>query len=220
MMNKSSPLAVFVSYAHDDKIYCGELLAALKALEETLPVKVWSDRSIAPGSDYFAEILSNLGSAKIVLLLVTERFLSSDATRVEVEYALAKHETGQSRVIPIIVERCTWRDSPLSGLQALPSGLIPLSEIGDKKKYWSEIASGVQRAVDELVQPQKNPDYDLFTNPDLIEMIQECNEAITTIKKAYTILGGPGDRTLLKLAQIEKKRDSYKRELEARIGAF
>ena len=220
MMVKSKPLTVFVSYAHDDEDYCEELLTALLPLEDTVPVKVWSDRSIESGVDYFDAILSNLGAAKIVLLLVTERFLGSDATRVEVEYALAKHETGQSRVIPIIVEDCPWRDSPLASLQALPLGLTPVSESGDSAKLWTEIASGIARVVEELAQPQLNPEYELFSNADLIEMIQECNEAITTIKRAYNPIGGPDDRTLLNLAQIEKKRDSFKCELAARIGTF
>lgn len=218
MMAKSSPLIVFVSYAHADEDYCRELMAALQPLEKTFPMKVWSDRAIAPGVDYFDAVLSNLGAAKIVLLLVTDNFLRSDATRVEVEYALAKHKTGQSRVIPIIVEDCAWRDSPLASLQALPPGLTPVAESGDNAKFWSEIASGVARAVKELAQPQRNPEYELFSNADLIEMIQECNGAIATIKRAYNPIGGPDDRTLLKLAQIEKKRDSFKYELAARIG--
>lgn len=220
MMDRSTPLTVFVSYAHEDEAYCEELLTALRPLEDTMPVKVWSDRSIGPGEDYFDAILSKLGAAKIVLLLVTERFLGSDATRVEVEYALAKRETGQSRVIPIIVEDCAWHDSPLATLQALPPGLTPVAESGDSAKLWIEIASGVARAVEELAQPQRNPEYELFSNADLIEMIQECNEAIATIKRAYNPIGGPDDRVLLKLAQIEKKRDSFKCELSARIGTF
>jgi hypothetical protein len=107
-MSKSS-LSVFFSYSHKDENLRDELAEHLATLNRNGEISVWHDRKIAAGSDWIKAIDDNLKTADVILLLISSSFLASDyCSEIELNQAIARHNSGESRVIPIILRPCDW----------------------------------------------------------------------------------------------------------------
>ena len=62
------------------------------------------------GTEWAGAIDAHLQRAQIILLLVSADFLASDyCYDVEVQTAMARHEAGEARVIPIILRAVDWQ---------------------------------------------------------------------------------------------------------------
>jgi hypothetical protein len=97
-------LEVFFSYSHKDEAMCDELNAHLAALKHQSVIKNWTDRRITAGDGWRYEIEKHLDSADLILLLVSSDFINSDfCYLIETSRALLRHESGDARVIPVIV---------------------------------------------------------------------------------------------------------------------
>ena len=68
--------------------------------------------------------------------------------------ALARHEAGEARVIPIILRPATWETSPFSKLQALPTEGRPITSWRSRDEAFRDVARGIQKIVDKLTQPR------------------------------------------------------------------
>jgi hypothetical protein len=108
-------------------------------------VESWYDGEIRPGEDWDARITANLTSADLVLLLITEHYLSSPYCALECNRALERHATKQTTVVPIIARECEWQMAPFARLQVIPRGGKPLSGWPDRRSAWTEV-------VDELLK--------------------------------------------------------------------
>lgn len=75
--------AVFISYAHSDKIYFD---AFLKNLQAESGWNIWTDKNIEIGSDWFQRIQDAINHTDIAVLLVSAYFISSGFIK-EQEYA-------------------------------------------------------------------------------------------------------------------------------------
>ena len=64
--------------------------------------------------------------------------------------ALAKHNAGEARVIPIIVRSVDWGAAPFSKLQALPTDAKPVKSWSDPDAAWTDVAKGIRKAVQEI----------------------------------------------------------------------
>src|SRR5438067_2533914 len=89
----------------------------------------WHSRSISAGEERAKEIDAHLNTAHIILLLISANFLASNyCYGIEMQRALERHETGEARVIPIILRPVDWEHIPsLSKLQALPTKAKPVT---------------------------------------------------------------------------------------------
>jgi hypothetical protein len=97
---------VFFSYAHRDEALRNELANYLRLLERQGIIAGWHDRRITAGTEWAGAIDAHLQRAQIILLLVSAAFLASDyCYDVELQLAMARHEAGEARVIPIT--RCS-----------------------------------------------------------------------------------------------------------------
>src|SRR5262245_41912601 len=103
-MNNLMQDQIFISYAHEDRVWLEEFLKILQPVQDQGLVKVWSDREIDAGEDWRGAIRSALEDARIGILLVTPDFLSSSFIRdEELRRLLAKLQTGRLRLywVPI-----------------------------------------------------------------------------------------------------------------------
>lgn len=108
-----TPLALFYSYSHKDERHRDALAAHLSLLKHQNIIRDWHDRKIDPGQEWRDQIQDNLDAADIILFLVTADFLASDFVwDEEVARAMARHEEGTARVIPIIVRPVEWERAP------------------------------------------------------------------------------------------------------------
>jgi hypothetical protein len=148
---KPAPLMLFCSYAHQDEKFRSQLESHLALLSQQKAIQVWHDRRIEPGANWKKEIDDNLDRAQIVLLLVSADFLSSQyCMGIEMKRALARQESGETRVIPILIRTCDLEGAPFGGLQWLPTGSKPVKSWSDRDAAWTDVAKGVRLAVTAL----------------------------------------------------------------------
>jgi hypothetical protein len=152
-MPKVPPLSAFSSYSRKDEKLRAKVAAGLVGLErDELITKPWCDRKITAGTEWQPEILGNLQRADLVLLLMTNNFISSDYCMKELALALDRHQAGKARIIPIVLEFADWKIGPLSGLQALPVSGEPVFQ-GNKardNKRLLDVSDGIRAAVKEI----------------------------------------------------------------------
>lgn len=144
------PAKVFVSYSHRDESFWPDLQDQLKILRNKKYLDWWVDRDIVPGSEWEKEILENLAAADVILLLVSTHFLASDfCWGVELAAAMDRHDAGKARVVPIFLRVCDIEETPIAKVQGVPSRDKPVSKWGDRHAAWTEVAKGIQAAVNE-----------------------------------------------------------------------
>lgn len=148
--NAVQPVEVFLSYSHQDERMRTRLDTHLSLLKRQHFILSWHDRKITAGSEWKGQIDQHINSADVILLLVTADFLASDyCYDIEMKRALARHDAGEARVIPIILRPCDWTSADFGKLQALPRDGKPISSWTTQDHAFSEVARGLRRAIAE-----------------------------------------------------------------------
>lgn len=151
MPGSSTPVEVFYSYAHADASWRNELEKHLSLLHRRGVINAWSDRYIAPGTDWGQALDEHLERASIILLLISADFLASDyCYGVEMKRALERHQAKQACVIPILLRPVDWQGAPFAHLQALPTNAKAIVTWGNQDEAFADVAAGLRRAVEDL----------------------------------------------------------------------
>ena len=145
---------IFYSYAHEDEEYKDQLEKTLTVLRKQKIINDWSDRRIAPGSDWEEDINTHLEMADIILLMVSNDFILSDyCYDTETVFALEQHENKEAKVIPIILRPCLWQETNFKHLQVLPKDGEAISLIQkDPEVIWVEIAEKIAFEAKEILK--------------------------------------------------------------------
>ena len=145
------PVDLFYSYAHEDEELVKELRKHLSILKRQGVIREWYDREITAGTDWKGQIDQHLNSAGVILLLVSADFLASDyCYDVEMTLALERHDQGEARVIPVILRPVDWKGAPFDKLQFLPTEGKPVTSWTNRDQWFSNIAQGIRRAIEQL----------------------------------------------------------------------
>ncbi|GAB4568468.1 MAG: hypothetical protein Tsb0020_21950 [Haliangiales bacterium] len=145
---RTRPLRLFYSCAHADEGRRARLEVHLTLLQRQGAIAAWHDRRVEPGSDWRADIDHHLEHADIILMLISADFMASDyCWGVESERAMARHQAGEARVVPIVLRTCDWQSAPFGTLQALPTGGLPVSRWSDEDDAWADITSAIRGLV-------------------------------------------------------------------------
>jgi hypothetical protein len=154
-MPQLESVELFFSYSHKDRELCEELQRHLALLKRQGVISVWHDRQIAAGSEWAGAIDAHMKSARIILLLVSADFVSSDyCYDVEMKHALARHAAGTARVIPVLLRDVDWRGAPFSHLQAVPTGAMPVTSWDNRDEAFADVARAIREAVTDLTTRQ------------------------------------------------------------------
>jgi len=151
--------SIFFSYSHRDETWRNELEIHLQALQRQGLIDTWHDRCLLPGDDVDRGISEYLESASIILLLVSPYFIASDyCYDVEMTRALQRHEAGEARVIPVILEPCVWQDLPFGKLLATPTDGKPVSKHPNPHDAFVDIVKALRRALPDKETQQRQPE--------------------------------------------------------------
>lgn len=146
--NGKKPIELFISYSHRDEEYCNRLKTHLSNLRRQHIIDDWHDRKIVPGEEWASKIDEHINSAKIILLLISSDFISSDyCWEIEVARAMERHEAGEATVIPIILRPTDWNGTPFSKLQALPKNAQPITEWDNEDRALLDVVNGIRAAL-------------------------------------------------------------------------
>jgi hypothetical protein len=127
---------VFISYSHKDEAWKDRLLDHLGGLEEEGLLKVWNDRNIGAGDEWFEEIRNAMDAARVAVFLVSAHSLKSKFIRhKEIPHLLDRRTTEGMTFFPVIVKSCVWDEFPwLSRFQARPQDGKALARFeGDRR---------------------------------------------------------------------------------------
>ena len=152
-LTPSSPIEVFISYAHQDEELRKQLTKHLSSLEYQGLITLWNDQRVAPGDYWPDQIQRHLNTASIILLLISKDFFASKHCRAELEGAMKRSESGSARVIPIIARECHWRNTVIGNFQALPTGGKAIVEWDNSDAAFVNIAEGIEQAVTSMAMP-------------------------------------------------------------------
>lgn len=151
----TKPIEVFFSYSHRDEKMRDRLEAHLSTLKRENVIAGWHDRKIKPGTEWKGQLDEHLETSDIILLLISADFLASDyCYDIELDRALARHDAGEARVIPIILRPCDWLWTRFSKLQALPRDGKPVCTWTTQDQAFNEIVRGIRRIIEEITTSQ------------------------------------------------------------------
>ncbi len=148
-----SAVEIFFCYAHEDEALLKKLQTHLRPLQRQGLIDVWHDRNISAGTEWEQKIDEHISSAQIILLLVSPDFMASDyCYGKEMKRAIERHERGEARVIPVILEHVYWQIEPLNRLQALPEDAKPITSANwhSLNEALYNVVEGIRNAAKEL----------------------------------------------------------------------
>jgi hypothetical protein len=134
---------------------CGlrdELDRHLKLLQRVGYAAVWHDGLITAGTDRDIEAGRHLDEADVILLLVSANYLADPCYDRDVSRAMARHESQDARVVPVIVRACDWLVAPFKHLAPLPRNRTAVTSWTNRDEAWADVAVGVREAIAELLE--------------------------------------------------------------------
>src|SRR6185369_8419270 len=122
--------------------------AALRPLERAGALQIWDDTNIVAGQNWEEIILQNLKSADIVVILLSNDFISSDyCFSIEMQMARDRDKAGECVIVPIVVRACRYDRLELGQLQAiLPNGK-PIEQHKHRDAAWVDVT----RQLDQVI---------------------------------------------------------------------
>jgi len=158
-------IKVFFSYSHHDETDRNELEKHLTVLKRQGFIETWYDRRILAGSSLSQEIDQNLLESNLVLLLVSPDFLESDyCYSNEMQKALEMRRQCSAWIIPIILEHCDWKNTPLKDLLVCPQDGKPVSDYPNPNKAYTEVVQEIRRVIGEI--SEKQPESQKYTSKE------------------------------------------------------
>ena len=146
-------IKIFYSYSRKDLDMRNALEDHLSALREAGRISTWHDLELEAGTEWEPAILHKLDTADIILLLISSSFIASKyCYGTELKRAIARHNEGTARVIPIILRPCDWNhsDVPFSRLNVLPTHAKAITSWSDPEEAFTIVAQKIRKTVDQL----------------------------------------------------------------------
>ena len=95
--------------------------------------------------------MEHLNNAHMILLLISARFIASEfCYSIELQTAMARHDAGKARVIPVLLYPCEWDNTPFAKLQALPTGAKPVERWPSRDDALTDVVKGIKRVLQDL----------------------------------------------------------------------
>jgi TIR domain len=181
--------SIFFSYSHADEGLRDQLEIQLSGLQRQGIISSWHDRRITAGTDLSNSIDKHLDAAEIILLLISPDFIASDyCYEREMKRALERHESGEARVIPVILRPCDWHDLPFGKLLATPTDGLPVTKWPNRDDAFLDVVAAIKRVLKERgqnVRPVKHSPAKMSGAAAFEEPIRSSN---LRVKKQFTDL--------------------------------
>ncbi|MBW4578071.1 MAG: toll/interleukin-1 receptor domain-containing protein [Tildeniella nuda ZEHNDER 1965/U140] len=171
---------IFYSYSRRDLEMRNTLEDHLAGLRRARKISTWHDLELEAGSEREPNILNKLNTADIILLLVSRNFIASDyCFGTEMKRAIERHNSGEARVIPIILRPCDWNhpDVPFSKLNVLPTYAKPITSWADQDEAFTIVAQRIRETADQLRAKKIVDPPPTLVQPITRKELQKCDPA-------------------------------------------
>ncbi len=155
----SKPIKVFYSYSRRDEHLRAELAKHLSPLRHQGVIEDWHDREIDAGDDWEEVIRLRLSESDLVLLLISPDFLASEyCYGKELAYAMERHVSGETEIVPILLRPIDWESTPFSSLKPLPRNRKPIISWENTDDAFTDVAKQLRR----IIKHHKKEQYGSF----------------------------------------------------------
>ncbi|CAG4992205.1 hypothetical protein DYBT9275_00914 [Dyadobacter sp. CECT 9275] len=140
---------VFISYSQHDKMkYLDRLLNQLKILQNAGMLIYWEDSQLIPGEKWDDRIQTELDTADVIIILVSEHSLATDYIwNKEIQKAAKRPENKEVIIFPVVLDHCAWEYSPLAQYVILPTKAKPIKDHKDQGKAWKDVAMALGKLI-------------------------------------------------------------------------
>jgi len=124
-MSDTKKPKIFISYSHEDEEWKDFIELKLQALN---CFDIWYDRDIRLGEEWFRKIKEETYKTNIVVMLVSDHFLTSDfIEKEEIPVFVERAKNESIMLVPLIISSCAWEEyNWLSSRQGYPIDNNPL----------------------------------------------------------------------------------------------
>jgi hypothetical protein len=150
-------LRAFFIYSRKDKAIRDDLEKHLSPLRQANRLECFYDGMILAGEKWEPRILRDLRRAHLILLLVSADSLSSKYCEKELTLAIARHESGKTRIIPILVRAVDLQATLVADFNVLPRSGTPISHAPNRDDVLSEVAKEIRKALDAFTASASRP---------------------------------------------------------------
>lgn len=148
-------MKAFISYSHKDAHYFEKLEIHLAQIRRENLITEWSDHKISAGANLDKEISTALYESQLFISLVSPDYIASQyCYEKEFGAALKLQEEGKMTIVPIIVEPCDWKSTPMKDIKALPEDGKPVSEWTNSNNAFAKIAVEIRKLLAQNVISQ------------------------------------------------------------------
>jgi hypothetical protein len=141
---------IFYSYDSSDEELRDALEKQLTLLRKTGVITDWHPGKITAGRNRADEIDKRLQSAQIILLLISANYLASDDFDAILAQAMKRQNTGNTRIIPVILRPVDWRLPQFAHLTPLPANEKAITSWPSREEAFFAVAQGIREVVDEI----------------------------------------------------------------------
>jgi energy-coupling factor transporter ATP-binding protein EcfA2 len=139
---------IFCCYACEDREMLLHLKKCLISLEQQGQIKIWSDMDVEVGAERERELRQHRESADMFLLLISPDFMASPyCYGTEMPQAIARHDEGSARVIPILLRPTGWQGAPFAKFQMVPMNNVPISSWSNPDEAYLHITEQIKRVI-------------------------------------------------------------------------
>ena len=224
--------AVFISYSHRDEEWKNRLQPHLEMLEVQNQIKLWHDRMIDVGADWFPEITKAMKNAAVAICLISPHYLASKfVNQEEIPYLLQRRESDGMLLLPVLVEPCLWNVVEwLRSIQMLPRDGKSIADDfqGRENAAFTEVARKVYSKISDpsfkisapmpdLLPPEKIDigrlpvtGAELFGRQKELAMLNKAWESDSTNVVSLVAWGGMGKSTLVNKWLERMDADNYR----------
>ena len=146
-IKKEGEKALFIVAAIEDELLKKEFQTHLSGLQYSKKIMIWDAADIPAGMDRDKPIKSALEQADITLLLISSNLINSKSGEGVMEMAFDSHKKRSTKVIPIYLRPCLWRNRDLAKIQGLPRNTKPITQWNDRDEAWVEVIQELDRYV-------------------------------------------------------------------------
>ena len=101
-----------------------------------------------PGDNIEDSISENIKTSELIIILVSADLLASDFfIDKELKIIMQRHQTGEARVIPIILRPCFWQETELKQLQVIPENGKPVTMWENSDAAYSNIVEYISKTI-------------------------------------------------------------------------
>ena len=184
-------------------------------------IRLWDDRLIGTGENWYVEIADRMQEAKVAILLVTPNFLASKFCKLEeIPVLLQRARAGEIKVLPLLAEPCFWENEPwLKRIQMWPADGKALSERRPPKRK-TLLVEFTRRVLNAIESPRpksttkaqlddpKHPTHNFHRMPQTGSLLFGRSHELNLLDDAwskganliaFTAGGGVGKSTLVRV---------------------